>query len=256
MFLLLFCSTNFFFLSKAPAAKRYVTGDNPTDGFTGCSSSSRANLRYKDEHYGSTMKASKPENRGTPTYHPVKEENKMDFGRYQQEKMAVNEKHFSDSLNSSFLPKSECLHAKTVGQLNHLLPRPMVYEQTRRICMKEPRYGHVNLRPTGYHELEHSDRTSTKFPHHNPEHEHFKPRGQIPYVPLNYHHVLSKHGPCQPSPCTEREQGMENYGYSSEEVNSYIYKNQSPSSISSPESHREPALPHYIGTSVIITNGR
>ncbi|XP_069801019.1 single-minded homolog 2 [Dendropsophus ebraccatus] len=239
------------------ASKRYPTGDNTSDGFTGCSSaSSRSNTRYKDEHYGSTMKGSKLENRGTPTYHTVKEENKMDFSRYHQEKMAVSEKHFSDPLNSSFLPKSECLHAKTVGHVNHLLPRPVVYEQTRRICMKEPKYGHVNLRPTGYHELEHSDRTSTKLTHHNPEHEHFKPRGQIPYVPLNYHHVLSKHGHCQPSPCTEREHGAENYGYSSEEVNSYIYKNQSPSSISSPESHREAALPHYIGTSVIITNGR
>ncbi|XP_077150003.1 single-minded homolog 2 [Ranitomeya variabilis] len=239
------------------ASKRYMTGDNTSDGYTGCSStSSRSNIRYKDEHYGSTMKGSKLESRGTPTYHTVKEENKMDFGRYQQEKMAVNEKHFSDSLNSSFLPKSECLHAKTVGQLNHLLPRPMVYEQTRRICMKEPKYGQVNLRPTGYHELENSDRMSAKFPHHNPEHEHFKPRGQVPYVPLNYHHVLSKHGPCQPSSCTEREHGTENYCYSSEEANSYIYKNQSPSSISSPESHREAALPHYIGTSVIITNGR
>ncbi|KAG9486221.1 hypothetical protein GDO78_009012 [Eleutherodactylus coqui] len=238
------------------AAKRYVTTENTSDGFTGCSSSSRSNIRYKDEPYGSTMKANKLEHRGTPTYHTVKEENKMDFSRYQQEKMPVNEKHFSDSLNSSFLPKSECLHAKTVGQLNHLLPRPMVYEQTRRICMKEPRYGHVNLRPTGYHELEHSDRTSTKFLHHNPEHEHFKPRSQVPYVPLNYHHVLSKHGPCQPSSCSEREHGTENYGYSSEEANSYVYKNQSPSSISSPESHREAALPHYIGTSVIITNGR
>ncbi|KAM9320751.1 single-minded homolog 2 [Gastrophryne carolinensis] len=240
------------------AVKRYSSGDSLSDGFTGCSlsSSSRPNFRYKDEIYSSTtMKASKLENRGTPNYHPVKEENKLDFSRYQQEKVTANEKHFSSSINNTFLPKSECLHAKSAGQLNHLLPRPMVIEQTRRICMKEPRYGPVSLHQTGYHELE-NDRTMQKFSHHNSEHEHFKSRGQVPYVPLNYHHVLSKHGTCQASSCSESEHGTENYGYSSEEMNSYIYKNQSPSSTSSPETQRETALPHYIGTSVIITNGR
>ncbi|XP_072255632.1 single-minded homolog 2 [Pyxicephalus adspersus] len=238
--------------------KRYSSAESSSEGFTGCSSSSssRPNLRYKDELYcSSTMKTSKLEHRGTAAYHTVKEENKLDFSRYQQEKMIVNEKHFSNSLNSSLLPKSECLHAKTVGQLSHLLPRPVVYEQTRRICMKEPRYGPVGLHQTGYHELE-NDRTTQKYPHHNSEPEHFKSRGQVPYVPLNYHHVLSKHGTCQASSCTEPEHGTENYGYSSEEINSYIYKNQSPSSMSSPETHRETSLPHYIGTSVIITNGR
>uniref|UniRef100_A0A8C5M9S0 SIM bHLH transcription factor 2 n=1 Tax=Leptobrachium leishanense TaxID=445787 RepID=A0A8C5M9S0_9ANUR len=80
--------------------------------------------------------------------------------------------------------------------------------------------------------------------------------GQIPYVPLNYHHVLPKHGTCQMSSCTATEHGTGSYGGNSEESNSFIYKNQSPSSISSPETQREPSLPHYIGTSVIITNGR
>ncbi|XP_063812618.1 single-minded homolog 2 isoform X2 [Pseudophryne corroboree] len=239
------------------AAKRYGGGDNSADGFTECPSSSlRPNTRYKDELYCSTMKTSKQENRETQTFHPVKEENKMDFSRFQQEKMIVSEKHFTDPLNNSFLPRSECLHAKTVGQLSHLLPRPMVYEQTRRICMKEPRYGHVGLHQTGYHELENSDRTTEKFPHHNTEHEHFKPRSQVPYVPLNYHNVLSKHGPCQTPSCTEREHGTDSYGYSPEEANSFLYRNQSPSSVSSPETHRDTTLPHYIGTSVIITNGR
>ncbi|XP_075053332.1 single-minded homolog 2 [Mixophyes fleayi] len=238
------------------ATKRYGAGDNASEGFTGCPSSLRPNIRHKDELYCSAPKTSKLENREIPTFHTVKEENKMDFSRYQQEKMMINEKHFSDSLNNSFLPKSECLHAKTVGQLSHLLPRPVVYEPTRRICMKEPRYGHVSLHQTGYNELENSDRMTPKFPHHNPDHEHFKSRSQVPYVPLNYHNVLSKHGPCPTSSCTEREHGTENYGYSSEEANSFVYRNQSPSSVSSPETHRETALPHYIGTSVIITNGR
>ncbi|KAM4795197.1 single-minded homolog 2 isoform 2-T2 [Rhinophrynus dorsalis] len=238
------------------AAKRYSAGDSASDGFTGCSMS-RPNIRYKDELYNSaTIKANRSENRATPTYHTVKEESKLAFSRYQQEKMVVHEKHFSNSLNNSVLPKSECLHAKTIGQLSHLLPRPLVYEQTRRICMKEPRYGHVSLHHPGYSELENSDRMTPKFAHHNSEHEHFKSSGQVPYVPLNYHHMLSKHGACQTSACAGTEHGTENYDYSPEEVNAFVYKNQSPSSISSPETQRENTIPHYIGTSVIITNGR
>ncbi|KAM8975161.1 single-minded homolog 2 [Pelodytes ibericus] len=236
------------------ATKRYNGGENSCEEFTTCS---RPNIRYKDELYCSTaMKANKVEARPTPTYHAVKEENTLAFSRYQQEKMTVHEKHYSSSLNNSVAPKSECLHAKTIGQLSHLLPRPMVYEQTRRICMKEPRYGNVNLHHAGYSDLENNDRVTPKFPHPNSEHEHFKAGGQVPYAPLNYHHVLPKHGTCQASPCTGAEHGTENYGYNAEEVNAFIYKNQSPSSLSPPESHRETALPHYIGTSVIITNGR
>ncbi|XP_075449897.1 single-minded homolog 2 isoform X3 [Ascaphus truei] len=238
------------------ATKRYSGGDSTSDGFTSCSSS-RSNIRYKDELYNTTtIKPNKMENRAAPTYHTVKEETKLAVSRHQQEKMIVNEKHFSNTLNSSVLPKSECLHAKTIGQLSHLLPRSMVYEQTRRICMKEPKYGHVSLHHTSYNELENSDRMTPKFPHHDFEHEHFKSSGQVPFVPLNYHHVLSKHGTCQTSSCTGADNGTENYGYSSEEVNAFIYKNQSLSSVSSPETHRETALPHYIGTSVIISNGR
>ncbi|XP_053560514.1 single-minded homolog 2 isoform X1 [Bombina bombina] len=230
------------------ATKRYSEGEN--DGYTGCSSS-RFNARYKDEFYQTAaMKTNKLENRASPTYHTVKEENKMIFSRYQQEKTV--EKHFSNTFNNNVLPKSECLHAKTIGPLSHLLPRPMVYEQARRLCMKEPRYGHVNLHHTSYNELENSDRMTPKFSHHNSEHEHFKSGGQVPLVPINYHHVLSKHGTCQTSPCSGTDHGTENFSYSPEEVNTFIYKNQSPSSLSSPET----ALPHYIGTSVIISNGR
>uniref|UniRef100_A0A8C9N8D8 SIM bHLH transcription factor 2 n=1 Tax=Serinus canaria TaxID=9135 RepID=A0A8C9N8D8_SERCA len=83
-----------------------------------------------------------------------------------------------------------------------------------------------------------------------------RPSGQVPFVLLNYHHVLAKHGAFQASPCTATGHAGENYSYSSEEVNAFLYKNQSPSSASSPETHKESALPHYIGTSVIIANGR
>ncbi|KAM4701742.1 single-minded homolog 2 [Discoglossus pictus] len=234
------------------ATKRYSEGDTASDGFTGCSSS-RPNIRYKDDFYHTTaMKANKVDHRSTPTYNAVKEENKLGFNRYQQEKITSSNKHFSNSCSNSVLQKSECLHAKTIGQLSHLIPRPGAYEQPRKLCMKEPRYGHVSLHHTSYNDLDSNDRMSPKYPHHNSEHEHFKPSGQVPFVPLNYHHVLAKHGTCQTSPCTGTDHGTENYGYSPDEVNTFSYKNQSPSSISSPET----SLPHYIGTSVIITNGR
>ncbi|KAE8621486.1 hypothetical protein XENTR_v10004848 [Xenopus tropicalis] len=237
------------------ATKKFSALDSPPDGFTDCSMP-RSSARYKDELYHSApMKTNKSENRAAPPYHGVKEENKLSFSRYQQEKTFANEKHFPNSLSNSVLQKSECLHAKTIGQLSHLLPRPVVYEQTRRLCMKEPRYSHPTFHHSGYNELD-NDRTNSRFAHHNSEHEHFKPGGQVPYVPLNYHHVLSKHGTCQTSPCTGTDHGTEHYGYGSEEVNSFVYKNQSPSSVSSPETHRETSVPHYIGTSVIITNGR
>ncbi|NP_001079101.1 SIM bHLH transcription factor 2 S homeolog [Xenopus laevis] len=237
------------------APKKFSALDSPPDGFTDCSMS-RSSPRYKDELYHSSpMKTNKSENRAAPPYHGVKEENKLSFSRYQQEKTFANEKHFSNSLSNSVLQKSECLHAKTIEQLSHLLPRPVVYEQTRRLCMKEPRYSHPNFHHSGYNELE-NDRTNSRFAHHNSEHEHFKPGGQVPYVPLNYHHVLSKHGTCQTSPCAGTEHGTEHYGYGSEEVNAFVYKNQRQSSVSSPETHRETSVPHYIGTSVIITNER
>uniref|UniRef100_A0A8D0G6G5 SIM bHLH transcription factor 2 n=1 Tax=Sphenodon punctatus TaxID=8508 RepID=A0A8D0G6G5_SPHPU len=92
-------------------------------------------------------------------------------------------------------------------------------------------------------------------PHHHLIKEENKPTGQVPFVLLNYHHVLAKHGTFQAS-CTATGHVAENYGYNTEEVNTFIYKNQSPSSASSPETQKETALPHYIGTSVIIANGR
>ncbi|XP_052463694.1 single-minded homolog 2 [Carassius gibelio] len=66
---------------------------------------------------------------------------------------------------------------------------------------------------------------------------------QSPYVSLNLHHVWAKHvppGPYAHSHLTD--------GYRSEAVNPYLYRTQSQS-----QSHR---VPHYISTSVIISNER
>lgn len=198
------------------------------------------------------------ESRIYPTHHHlIKEENKLVFNRDLQEKINISEKPISNSLANSLLSKSECFQTKSIGQLSHLLPVPAVYEQTRRICMKEPKYEHLTHHATNLGELETDDRMTVKL-NHDSENDHtvdVRHTGQMPFVLLNYHRVLAKHGTFQTSSCTATGHIAENYGHSSEEGNMF-YKNQSPSSTSSPETHKEPALPHYIGTSVIIANGR
>lgn len=124
--------------------------------------------------------------------------------------------------------------------------------------MKEPKYGHISHHATNLDELDNDERMTVKLDHDSESERvmDVRPSGQVPFVLLNYHHVLAKHGTFQTSSCTATGHVGENYGYNSEEVNTFIYKNQSPSSASSPETHKESALPHYIGTSVIIANGR
>ncbi|XP_074852379.1 single-minded homolog 2 isoform X1 [Carettochelys insculpta] len=242
---------------EVPTPNRRYSQDATCDSFTSCATS-MPNNRYKEEIYNSSiMKPSKVESRIHPSHHLIKEENKLPFSRDLQEKVFISEKSFSNSIANSLLPKSECFQAKAIGQLSHLLPVPTVYEQTRRLCMKEPKYGHISHHATNLDELD-SDRMTVKLDHASENELTMDTRttGQVPFVFLNYHHVLAKHGTFQTSSCTATGHVAENYGYTSEEVNTFIYKNQSPSSASSPETNKETALPHYIGTSVIIANGR
>ncbi|NXJ82315.1 SIM2 protein, partial [Trogon melanurus] len=241
-----------------PISNRRYSQDALSDNFTSCTAPMPGS-RYKEEIYDSGItKPNKIETRIQPPHHLVKEENKLAFNRDLHEKMSINESSFSNSIANSLLPKSECFQSKAIGQLSHLLPVPSVYEQTRRICMKEPKYGHISHHATNLDELDSDDRTTVKLDHDSESERMMdvRPSGQVPFVFLNYHHVLAKHGTFQTSSCTATGHVGENYGYNSEEVNAFIYKNQSPSSASSPETHKESALPHYIGTSVIIANGR
>ncbi|XP_057177523.1 single-minded homolog 2 [Triplophysa rosa] len=73
---------------------------------------------------------------------------------------------------------------------------------------------------------------------------------QSPLVSLNLHHVLTKRGSI-PSGSYALSHLTESCGYRGEEMNPYLYRTQSPSP--SPERH---GVPHYIGTSVIISNER
>ncbi|XP_050832751.1 single-minded homolog 2 [Serinus canaria] len=234
---------------EVPLSSRRYSQDALPDAFPSCTAPVPG--RYKEELYDSSLlKHNKAEPRIQPHAHLIKEENKLAFSRDLPEKTAINEGSFASSL----LPKSECCQAKAVGQLSHLLPVPSVYEQGRRICVKEPKFGHISHHPGSLEELD--ERMSAKLDHEAEGVMEVRPSGQVPFVLLNYHHVLAKHGAFQASPCTATGHAGENYSYSSEEVNAFLYKNQSPSSASSPETHKESALPHYIGTSVIIANGR
>ncbi|XP_069058635.1 single-minded homolog 2 [Pleurodeles waltl] len=238
---------------------RRFSDDNTSDSFSSCSAS-RPHSGYREDGFSSSvMKSSKMDIRPQAPQHPIKEESKLDFTRSIHGKLSPHDKPFSTPLTHSVLPKSDCFQSKTIGPLSHLLPVPVVYEQTRRICMKETKYGHANHHHLGVSEPESLSKGTPKLVHYDSGNEHFmdiRPAGQIPFVPLNYHNILAKHGTFQTSSCTATGHVPENYGYGSEEVNTYIYKNPSPASLSPPNAHREPALPHYIGTSVIITNGR
>ncbi|KAM6910820.1 single-minded homolog 2 [Lycodopsis pacificus] len=77
---------------------------------------------------------------------------------------------------------------------------------------------------------------------------------QAPYMSLNFHKVLGKHGSIKAPAYSTLRQITDSQCYHGKETASYSCNSQSPSSGSSPESHRE--IPHYIGTSVIITNER
>ncbi|XP_027129090.1 single-minded homolog 2 isoform X1 [Larimichthys crocea] len=73
-----------------------------------------------------------------------------------------------------------------------------------------------------------------------------------PYVSLNFHKVLSKHSCIKAHPFSTLNHLTDSYTCHGKEMASYT--SQSPSSSSSPESQAE--IPHYISTSVIITNER
>ncbi|NXL98321.1 SIM2 protein, partial [Tyrannus savana] len=244
-----------------PIPNRRYGQDALADTFPSCTAPV-AGSRYKEEIYDSTVaKPNKIEPRIQPPPHLIKEENKLAFSRDLQEKMSANDSSFSNSIAGSLLPKAECFQPKALGQLGHLLPVPSVYEQTRRICGREPKYGgHLGHHHPLAH-LEEPDGEGRMAAKLDPEAEgergtDARPERQVPFVLLNYHHVLAKHGAFPASPCAAPAHVGESYGYNAEEVNAFLYKNQSPSSASSPETHKESALPHYIGTSVIIANGR
>ncbi|XP_029304908.1 single-minded homolog 2 isoform X2 [Cottoperca gobio] len=106
------------------------------------------------------------------------------------------------------------------------LPVQMALEQRRRLCMMEAPYSHT---AAGY--PQHADGAAEE------DRRMLIGMAQAPYMSLNFHKVLGKHGSIKAPPFTTLSHVTDGH-----------------SSGSSPESHRE--IPHYIGTSVIITNER
>lgn len=137
----------------------------------------------------------------------------------------------------------------------------MSQQQRSRLCMMEAPYSHpaagYSQPADGYHKHGAGEELQTRSAEEN------RRMGtgmgvevglpaQAPYMSLNFHKILSKHGSIEAYPFTTLSQIKDSNSYHDKETASYSCNSQSPSSSSSPESHRE--VPHYIGTSVIITN--
>uniref|UniRef100_A0A8B9I209 SIM bHLH transcription factor 2 n=1 Tax=Astyanax mexicanus TaxID=7994 RepID=A0A8B9I209_ASTMX len=146
------------------------------------------------------------------------------------------------------LSKSSCEQTRTPQGLSQHLP--MLLEQTRRLRSGEAPFEAQAGLPG------HCDSNGERRVVRGDERRVLMGMGlqtQSPYVSLNFHHVLAKHGSFPAAPYTLSHL-TESYGYRGEELNPYLYRGQSPVSSPSPESHSE--IPHYIGTSVIISNER
>lgn len=144
-------------------------------------------------------------------------------------------------------------------QVSQTLPVQMVMEQRRRLCMMEAGYPQpAAAAAAGNQQCEAAGE--------------LQPRGaedgrrmligmgvgvglpQAPYMSLNFHQVLGKHSSIKTPPFTTLSHIADSQTYQGKDTASYSCNSQSPSSSSSPESHRE--ISHYVGTSVIITNER
>ncbi|XP_035289700.1 single-minded homolog 2 [Anguilla anguilla] len=251
------CTATF---SGPAASRRYASGDLAHDGFSSCSTP-RPNSRLKEEPYEhNTVGQAKTEGGLQAPQQAAKEDSKMQFIRDPKDSLGCREKPLLGPLGSPALSKASCDHPRPLHGLGQHLPMQVVLEQRRRLCMMESSYTHHLAEHPG---LEQADSNGERGGgaggglrtlEHGGEEEQRVLMGQAPYVSLNFHHVLAKHGSFQAPPYTLAGHLTDSYSYRGGEVNSYLYKNQSPASSSSPEIHRE--IPHYIGTSVIITNER
>ncbi|MBN3297923.1 single-minded homolog 2 [Amia ocellicauda] len=241
-----------------PGANRRYSAEAIPEGFSSCSTS-RPNSRFKEEPYEhNTVGQNKIEARLHTPQQVTKDDNKTQFIRDPKEALGCVEKPFSSSLNSTMAGKANCEHPKQLNTLSQHLPMQVVFEQTRRICMKEPQYAHL-AEHASLEQMDNGEREPPKLMEQESTEEQkmfmgMGLAGQAPYVSLNFHHVLAKHSSFQAPPYALAGHLTDNYSYRGEEMNPYLYKSQSPASSSSPETHRE--IPHYIGTSVIITNER
>ena len=248
------------FSTAGPTASRRYISEPIHEGYSSCSTS-RPNSGLKEEPYEK------------PPQHVTKEDSKMPFSRDDpKDSLDVAERVNPCAMFSgaAMLAKASCEQARPLHHaLGQHLPMQVMLEQRRRLCMRESSYAQRSDHP-GL--LEHvadgggggGDRETPKLVEQCGAEEKRMLMGmgmglgghQTPYVSLNLHHVLAKHSSSFQGPAAYTLGHLtDNYNYRGEEINPYLYRGQSPASSSSPESHRE-ILPHYIGTSVIITNER
>uniref|UniRef100_A0A8C8VE50 SIM bHLH transcription factor 2 n=1 Tax=Pelusios castaneus TaxID=367368 RepID=A0A8C8VE50_9SAUR len=127
--------------------------------------------------------------------------------------------HYTNSLVSTSQSPAKNLPDQPVNIARHNLAQSYEGSPTVNYFQRPPAFNHSIGHWRAFHEKPpqgYSDRMTVKLDHDS-ENEHMmdtRTTGQVPFVFLNYHHILAKHG------------------------------------------HVETALPHYIGTSVIIANGR
>ncbi|XP_023691122.2 single-minded homolog 2 [Paramormyrops kingsleyae] len=223
------------------AGRRYVS-DPTLEDYTGCAPS-RPNSRFKEEPFDrSALHQSKAE----AGLHVAKGDAKSPVGAAEKAPPGLD--------------RASCEHLKPLQGLGAHLPMQVMLEQRRRLCLMESQYGHLGTE----HADSNGDRETPELmeqPQGGAGRAEEEPRSgfagvgiqnQAPYVSLNFHHVLTKHGSLQGTPNTLAGHLADGYSYRGEQMNPYAYRDQSPPS--SPETHRE--IPHYIGTSVIISNER
>ncbi|XP_063058189.1 single-minded homolog 2 [Engraulis encrasicolus] len=290
------CNSTYAGSAAAAAGRRYIS-EAGSDGYSSCSSSARPIMGLKEEPYEKTpathqhatkddLKMAFSSRGGDPAKETTSSSSSSSLhSDPNSTSTAADKANSACSMyggggggggSTSVLTKASSSSSCELSRqpLHHTLrqhlPMQMVLDQRRKLCMMESS----------------SSSSSSSYSHH---HHHLHHRGgcrltepcgaeekrvymgmgvaglgaQTPYVSLNFHHVLAKHGSFQGSSSAAAAAAAaaytlshltDNYGYRGEEIGPYLYKSQSPASSSSPESHRE--IPHYIGTSVIITNER
>lgn len=234
------CLTNClgsYYLADCGTVTRRFSSDSLHENFSSCSTSTRLGSRFKEEPYEHfSISHSRPQSHLHNSIQEGAEARKLSKDPAERAEMTMP----CRLLSKSTYDQPRVCHG--LQNLSQNLPMQMMLEQKRRLHMTETPYN-----PQGQqHSVRgHCDASRVE--------ERTVLKGQTPYVSLNLHHVLAKHSSFPAVPYSLGHL-TDSYSYRGEELNSYLYRSQSPASRTSPENHGQ--IPHYIGTSVIISNER
>lgn len=150
--------------------------------------------------------------------------------------------------------------AEPVHSIVDPVPVQMVLEQRTRLCMMEAPYSRPPAAYPPPAEGHQQHRAVELEPRSADEDRKMwigmgvgvGPPAQSSYMSLNFHQVLGKRSSFKAPPLTTLSHITDGYGFHGKEAASFSCN--SPSSSSSPDSHRE--IPYHTNTSVIITNER